>query len=79
MRSTFKVIFYLKRDKKQANGNVPLFCRITVDGGEVRFGMKKDVHPKLWDVKAGRAMRLLTPQRRAYTKFTATCRNGIAA
>jgi site-specific recombinase XerD len=56
MRSTFKVLFYLKRDKKKANGNVPLFCRITVDGREVRFGMKKDINPKYWDVKAGKAI-----------------------
>ena len=55
MRSTFKVLFYLKRDKQKASGNVPLFCRITVDGKEARFGMKKDVNPKLWDVEAGKA------------------------
>jgi site-specific recombinase XerD len=55
MRSTFKVLFYLKRDKQKANGNVPLFCRITIDGSEVRFGMKKEVHPRFWDVKAGKA------------------------
>jgi site-specific recombinase XerD len=55
MRSTFKVLFYLKRDKQKANGNVPLFCRITVDGKEVRFGMKKDINPKVWDVGAGKA------------------------
>ncbi|MDR1652665.1 MAG: site-specific integrase [Prevotellaceae bacterium] len=34
---------------------IPLFCRITVDGQEVRFGMKCDVNPKFWDVKAGKA------------------------
>ena len=55
MRSTFKVLFYLKRDKQKANGNVPLFCRITVDGKEARFGMKKDINPKFWDVKTGKA------------------------
>jgi len=55
MRSTFKILFYLKRDKQKANGNVPLFCRITVDGQEARFGMKCDVNPKYWDVKTGRA------------------------
>jgi site-specific recombinase XerD len=55
MRSTFKVLFYLKRDKQKTNGNVPLFCRITVDGKEVRFGMKKDINPKVWDVGAGKA------------------------
>ena len=55
MRSTFKVLFFLKRDKQKVNGNVPLFCRITVDGKEVRFGMKKDINPKFWDVNAGKA------------------------
>jgi site-specific recombinase XerD len=55
MRSTFKVLFYLKRDKQKANGTVPLYCRITVDGQEVRFGMKRQIHPKYWDVKAGKA------------------------
>ncbi|MDR3338738.1 MAG: phage integrase SAM-like domain-containing protein, partial [Candidatus Symbiothrix sp.] len=34
---------------------MPLFCRITVDGKEARFGMKKDIHPKFWDMKAAKA------------------------
>ena len=55
MRSTFKVLFYLKRDKQKANGTVPLFCRITVDGKEARFGMKCDINPKYWDVETGKA------------------------
>ena len=55
MRSTFKVLFFLKRDKQKSNGMIPLFCRITVDGQEARFGMKCDVNPKIWDVKAGKA------------------------
>jgi len=56
MRSTFKVLFYLKRDKQKTNGLIPLFCRITVDGKEVRFSMKCDVNPKFWDVKTGKAV-----------------------
>jgi site-specific recombinase XerD len=55
MRSTFRVLFYLKRDKQKANGNIPLYCRITVDGKEARFGMKCDVNPKYWDAKSGKA------------------------
>ena len=55
MRSTFKILFYLKRDKQKADGMIPLYCRITVDGKEARFGMKCDVNPKYWDVKAGKA------------------------
>ena len=54
MRSTFKVLFFLKRDKQKSNGMIPLFCRITVDGQEVRFGMKCDVNPKFWDVESGK-------------------------
>lgn len=56
MRSTFRVLFFLKRDKQKANGNVPLFCRITIDKQEARFGIKKDIHPSIWDVHAGRAV-----------------------
>jgi site-specific recombinase XerD len=56
MRSTFKVLFFLKRDKQKSNGMIPLFCRITVDGQEVRFGMKCDINPKFWDLKSGRAI-----------------------
>jgi len=55
MRSTFKVLFFLKRDKQKSNGLIPLYCRITVDGQETRFGMKCDVNPKCWDVETGKA------------------------
>ena len=56
MRSTFKVLFFLKRDKQKTNGTIPLFCRITVDGQEVRFSMKCDVNPKIWDIKTSKAI-----------------------
>lgn len=56
MRSTFRVLFFLKRDKQKNNGNIPLFCRITIDKKEARFGMKFDVNPATWSVKAGRAI-----------------------
>lgn len=55
MRSTFKVLFFLKRDKQKKDGNVPVYCRITIDGKEARFGMKKNIDPKLWNVKEGKA------------------------
>ena len=55
MRSTFKVLFFLKRDKQKKNGSVPVYCRITIDGKEARFGMKIDIDPKLWNVKEGKA------------------------
>ncbi len=35
---------------------MPIFCRITIDKEEARFGIKKDVNPSIWDVQAGRAV-----------------------
>lgn len=32
MRSTFRVLFYVKKGSEKPNGNLPLMCRITVDG-----------------------------------------------
>ena len=54
MRSTFKVLFYVKKGSEKPNGNLPLMCRITVDGKESRFSMKTDVDPNLWDVRLGK-------------------------
>jgi site-specific recombinase XerD len=50
------MLFFLKRDKQKANGCMPIFCRITIDKEEARFGIKKDVNPSVWDVKSGRAV-----------------------
>ena len=55
MRSTFKVLFYVKKGSEKPNGNLPLMCRITVDGEIKQFSCKMDVPPRLWDVKNNRA------------------------
>jgi integrase len=55
MRSTFKVLFYVKKGRKKPNGNLPLMCRITVDGEVKQFSCKMDVPLHLWDVKNNRA------------------------
>ena len=49
MRSTFKVLFYVKKGSEKPNGNLPLMCRITVDGEIKQFSCKMDVPPRLWD------------------------------
>ena len=55
MRSTFKILMYLKKGSEKPNGNVPLMCRLTVDGEIKQFSCKMDIPPRLWDVKTGRA------------------------
>lgn len=55
MRSTFRVLFYVKKGSARPNGDLPLMCRLTVDGEVKQFSCKMDVPPRLWDVKNGRA------------------------
>ena len=54
MRSTFKILFYLKRNNPKPDGTVPVMGRITIDGTISQFSLKINVHPDLWDTKAGR-------------------------
>ena len=53
-RSTFKVLFYLKRQAEQ-NGKAPIMGRITINGTISQFSCKLSVPPKLWDTKANKA------------------------
>lgn len=54
MRSTFKILFYLKKNNPKPDGTVPAMCRITIDGTISQFSCKLTVLPHLWDTKAGR-------------------------
>ena len=56
MRSTFSVYFFAKKDKQKANGNYPIFVRITVDSVASRFNSKIDVPPTAWNAIAERAI-----------------------
>ncbi|MDR2084942.1 MAG: site-specific integrase [Bacteroidales bacterium] len=55
MKSTFRILFYVKKDKQKANGNYPIMCRITIDGKQARFNTKVEICPENWDGKTGRA------------------------
>lgn len=54
MRSTFKVLFYLKRNAPKKNGLIPVMCRVTVNGKVSQFSCKLDVEEKSWNVELGR-------------------------
>ncbi len=56
MKSTFSILFYLKRNGQKANGNMPIMGRITVNGQAVQFGAKVEIKPDYWNVKAGKAI-----------------------
>ena len=54
MRSTFKILFYLKRKEVNRKGEVPIMCRITINRTISQFSCKRSVDPKLWDISANR-------------------------
>lgn len=42
-KSTFSVLFYLKKDKMKKNGLVPIHARITINGKQTQFNTKLEV------------------------------------
>lgn len=56
MKSTFRTLFYLKKNQPKSNGLVPVIARITVNTQVVQFACKLDINPEIWDVKAGKAL-----------------------
>ena len=39
-RSTFKLLFYMKKNEPKKSGNVPAIGRITIDGTPKTFGTR---------------------------------------
>lgn len=56
MKSTFRMLFYLRKNQPKRNGLVPIIARVTVNGQMVQFNCKLDVNPDIWDTKAGKAI-----------------------
>lgn len=56
MKSTFRILFYLKKNEPKKDGTVTIMARITVDGETKQFSTKKTIHPEDWDIKSGRAV-----------------------
>ncbi len=55
MKSTFSILFYIKRNEPRKDGTVVIMTRITIDGVRSQFSSKLLVHPELWNNTAGRA------------------------
>jgi len=55
MKSTFRVLFYLKRNAQRKNDFMPIIARITVNGKIVQFSTKLEIHPERWSTQLGKA------------------------
>lgn len=56
LEKTFGLLFFLKKPKNYQTGNVPLYLRITVDGIQKEFSLKRNWDPSKWDNRANRAI-----------------------
>lgn len=54
-KSTFSVLFFIKRKKLLKNGYAPVYMRITIDGRFLETSLKRGVNPKLWNEKKQRS------------------------
>lgn len=53
-QKTFCVLFFLKKNRIKANGEAPLYVRITVNGRYVEISVKRSVPVNLWDQAKGK-------------------------
>jgi site-specific recombinase XerD len=54
MKSTFNILFYLKKSSVKKTGYAPLMVRITINGVSAPFSLKAEAKPDDWDTKGGR-------------------------
>ena len=63
MRSTFKILFYINRQKTKADGNTAILCRITIDGKSTAITTGEECKVSEWNSKQGLTTNRKTNQR----------------
>ena len=63
MRSTFKILFYINRQKTKADGNTAILCRITIDGKNTAVTTGEECKSSEWNAKQGLTTNKKTNQR----------------
>lgn len=54
MKSTFRILFYVRRNYVNKKGETGIMVRITLDGEIAQFSSKLKVNPDNWDTKNGK-------------------------
>ena len=53
MRSTFKILFYINKQKTKTDGKIVIFCRITIDGKSTVMTTGEECLPAEWNSRQG--------------------------
>ena len=56
MKATFSVLFYLRKNRPNEKGMVPIMARITINGERAQFNTQVEIDPDNWDSKTGRGL-----------------------
>jgi hypothetical protein len=54
MKTNLSVLFYLKKQKQDQTGLVPIYLRITVEGKRAEVTSSRSVDHEKWNAEAGR-------------------------
>lgn len=55
LEASFSILFYLKKPRGYAKGEMPIYMRITVNGARKEIGAKHSIEPDRWNSQAQRA------------------------
>nr|WP_122120232.1 site-specific integrase [Alistipes megaguti] len=54
-RTTFSLLFYIRRDKLNKRGEAPVFMRLTINGERADASIKRFIEPHAWNSEKGKA------------------------
>jgi len=53
--STFNLLFFIRKERTNSDGEAPIFLRITINGKRAEISIKRYIDPNKWDNKANKA------------------------
>ena len=54
-KSTFKILFYLRKNQVNKDGTVSIMVRVSVNGEVAQFSSKLNIDPNAWDITRAKA------------------------
>jgi len=65
---SFAILFWANKAKKDQNGTLPVYARVTIAGKRAEISLKKKVIPEKWDARSG-FMKGSGEEARSFNKF----------
>ncbi|PJJ83295.1 site-specific integrase [Mucilaginibacter auburnensis] len=65
---SFAILFWANKAKKDQNGTLPVYARVTIAGKRAEISLKKKVMPEKWDARSG-FMKGSGEEARSFNKF----------